>query len=53
MRLHQIVDGEWVTPVHRGYRLRCCQCGLTHRMNFRVAGKKVQFQAVRVKSRKK
>ena len=27
---------EWVRPRHRGYLLRCCDCGLVHRMDFRV-----------------
>ena len=28
--------GEWVQPTPRGYRLACCDCGLVHRMDFRV-----------------
>lgn len=28
--------GEWVQPVRRGYRMACCDCGLVHRMDFRV-----------------
>lgn len=45
--------GEWVQPVCRGYKMACCDCGLVHKMNFRVVkyadGKrtKVQFQAAR------
>jgi hypothetical protein len=46
-------DGEWVQPIPRGYKLACCDCGLVHKLNFRVVryanGKrtKVQFQAFR------
>ena len=47
-----VMDGEWVQPLRRGYRMKCCGCGLVHRMNFRLAsygqGKyKIQFQAFR------
>lgn len=44
---------EWVQPKPHGYKFCCCDCGLVHRMNFRVVkwagGKrtKVQFQAER------
>lgn len=44
-------DDDWVQPVKRGYLMACCDCGLVHRMNFRVAGEgrgqKVQFQVFR------
>lgn len=29
-------DGEWVQPVKKGYKMRCCDCGLVHRIDFRV-----------------
>jgi hypothetical protein len=36
----------------RGYKMKCCECGLVHRINFRVGvdknGKeRVQFQVFR------
>lgn len=37
--------GEWVQPVRRGYKLSCCDCGLVHRMGFRVVKGKPQFRA--------
>ncbi len=27
---------EWETPVMRGYKLACCDCGLVHGMEFQV-----------------
>lgn len=45
--------GEWVQPVQRGYRMACCDCGLVHNIDFRVAaspsGKrwKAQFRVFR------
>jgi len=38
----------WVKPIHHGYKMMCCDCGLVHVMDFRVKGGKVQF---RVRSR--
>lgn len=38
---------RWVQPISRGYLMSCCDCGLVHRMNFRVYGGKVQFKAQR------
>lgn len=40
-------DGEWIQPVRRGYLLACCDCGLVHRVNFRIRKGKIQFQAFR------
>lgn len=51
--------GEWVQPTPRGYLMRCCDCNLVHRFNFRIIkyakGKrcKIQFQAFRVTRRRK
>jgi hypothetical protein len=28
--------GEWVTPQRKGFLIRCCHCGLTHRFDFRI-----------------
>jgi hypothetical protein len=46
MKYHQQQDGEWVQP-KEGYKMACCDCGLIHRMEFRVRGGKVQFRAWR------
>jgi hypothetical protein len=40
-------DGEWVQPQRRGFELECCDCGVVHRVNFRLRAGKVQFQAFR------
>lgn len=37
MRLYPIPKArEWVQPVKKGYKMRCCDCGLVHRIDFRV-----------------
>lgn len=38
---------RWVQPVKRGYLLACCDCGLVHRMDFRIHHGRVQFRAQR------
>lgn len=29
-------DGEWHEPCHDGYLAQCCDCGLVHRIDFKV-----------------
>jgi len=43
---------DWISPIHKRYQVSCCDCGLVHRLNFRLVpygkGKyKIQFQAFR------
>ena len=38
---------RWVQPVRTGYLMACCDCGLVHRMNFRIHLGRVQFKAQR------
>ena len=28
---------EWEQPVMKGYRMKCCDCGLVHIVDFRIA----------------
>ena len=45
-----IDDGEWVTIAWSGQHEECCECGLKHRVDFRIAeGGKLQFRASRIK----
>lgn len=43
--------GEWIRPVMNGYKLACCDCGLVHRIDFKLVpwgrGQKVMFRAFR------
>jgi len=51
MRYVQRFDGEWHTPVRRGYKMMCCDCGLVHRIDFRLVqrgnGRRIQMRAYR------
>ena len=40
-------EGEWVQPVRKGYLMKCCDCGLIHRMDFRVQKRHIQFRVYR------
>lgn len=46
IRYHKQRDGEWVEP-KPGYKMGCCDCGLVHVVEFRVAKGHVQFRAWR------
>ena len=35
----QIVEGEWFEPPHGEFYDQCCDCGLTHKMQFMVIDK--------------
>lgn len=43
----QVKAGEWVQPDRKGYKMRCCDCGLVHRMEFRVYHRHIQLRAWR------
>ena len=30
---------EWQFPIHKGYLMQCCDCGLVHEVNFKVVEK--------------
>ena len=47
VKYKQAHDGEWIEPVRNGYKLACCDCGLVHRVQFRIVNGKIQFRAFR------
>ena len=48
----EIPEGAWIQPVRKGYIFECCDCGLKHRMDFRVHLRRAQFRAWHVGKRK-
>jgi hypothetical protein len=42
-----VAAGEWIQPVSEGYGMCCCDCGLVHRLDFRVVDGRVQIRARR------
>lgn len=51
MRYKKLKAGEWVQPRMKDYRMACCDCGLVHRLVFKIVtvGKKavIRFKAYR------
>lgn len=47
MRYERPKAGEWVQPIRRGYKSACCDCGLVHKMDFRVVNGRAQFRVFR------
>lgn len=35
-RYTEWADGEWHEPIHNGYKMVCCDCGLVHDVDFRI-----------------
>ena len=36
MKYDQVYDGMIVRPFTKGYKMRCCDCGLVHLLMFKV-----------------
>ena len=47
MKLEQAFPGQWIQPVRKNYKLCCCDCGLVHRLDFRLHKRRIQFRAYR------
>jgi hypothetical protein len=41
---HQILDGEWIEPTMTKFTLQCCDCALTHRLDFKKTDKGLKFR---------
>jgi len=57
-RIKKEFDGDWIQPQRKNYYLECCDCGLTHRLDFRLIKDRIgratiQFRAFRIKRTKK
>ena len=44
MKAKRLRAGEWEEPVMKGYLFQCCDCGLVHRMDFRLHHGQIQFR---------
>lgn len=41
----QIVEGQWIEPVKRGFIHQCCDCALVHVTDYAIEdGRRVQFK---------
>ena len=32
----EVKAGEWIYPIRHGYKMKCCDCGLVHTLNFKL-----------------
>jgi hypothetical protein len=39
--------GEWTRPRMKNFREQCCDCGLIHRLDFRIANGRIDFRTRR------
>ena len=44
---YHVTDGEWIRVPKRGYKEQCCDCGLVHRLNFRIVDGQIEIQTFR------
>jgi hypothetical protein len=44
---HVIRYGEWTRPRLRNFREQCCDCGLIHRLDFRIIEGRIEFRTRR------
>lgn len=44
---YHVTDGEWLPVKKRGFLEQCCDCGLVHRVNYRVMEGSIEVQSFR------
>lgn len=45
---YHVSDGEWITVPMRGYKEQCCDCGLVHKLNFKISKSgQIEIQTMR------
>jgi hypothetical protein len=48
-RFKKVTSNKWIQPtLERFHHIRCCDCGLIHRLEFRLHKNRLQFKAWRV-----
>ena len=47
VRYDVISYGEWTRPRMINFREQCCDCGLIHRLDFRIVDGRVEFRTRR------
>ena len=53
-KFKRVTTSEWIgMKLTRFHYIRCCDCGLIHRLEFRLHNNALQFRAWRVKANKK
>ena len=47
MKYSNLKDNEWITPLYKEFTMICCNCGLTHKVNFRIKNNRIQLRLKR------
>lgn len=47
MKYRQEIDGRWFRPRRPLWLMACCDCGLVHRVKFRIVKGKIEMQVFR------
>jgi len=40
-------EGEWATTTRRGNKIACCDCGLVHRIDFKIKNRGILYRTFR------
>lgn len=45
---YHVTDGEWIEVAMKGNKEQCCDCGLVHKVNYRLNDKgRIEYQVFR------
>ena len=47
MKYDKPEPGEWIRPIKVGYKLRCCDCDLVHKVDFKIIDGRICLRAFR------
>ncbi|MCC6779757.1 MAG: hypothetical protein IT537_24515 [Hyphomicrobiales bacterium] len=47
VRYDVVAYGTWTRPRLRNFREQCCDCGLIHRLDFRIVDGRIEFRTRR------
>lgn len=52
-KFKKVKSNKWEQPIMNGYLMKCCDCGLVHEVDFRIAyGKKEENNRVQLRMRR-
>lgn len=52
-KYHQVHDGVWFKPTMKNHMEQCCDCGLIHKVEYRIVDGEIEYKAWRVKGETK
>jgi uncharacterized Zn finger protein len=52
MRYRQEIDREWFKPRMENWYMRCCDCGLVHKIDFKMEDGELWMRAEQIKGKR-